>query len=93
MARKKVQSESGEDAVIAKAIIDADTFIRAARERAAANKEYEKAKEGLKVFLGTAPSKVLPDGRTVSQTKTPREGYTVESGFALFIAVSPPPAA
>ena len=73
------------------AMANADVFVRAARERAAADKEYQVAKAGLKDWLGTALSKVLPDGRTVALSIVPRGGYTVLDGTTATLTVSAPP--
>jgi hypothetical protein len=79
-------------AALLKATQDADTFVRAARERNAADKEYQLAKSGLKEWLGDATTKNLPDGRTVTLSVAPRAGYTTEPGVTATLTVGPPPA-
>ena len=82
------------DLVLARAVRDADTFVRAARERNAAEKEYQKVKTALREWLGKAQSKVLPDGRTVSVATVDTEAYSVKAGTKTTLTVSPqPPAA
>ncbi len=75
-----------------KAMVLADTFVRTARERNAAEKEYQKAKSALRSWLGKAQSKVLPDGRTVSIATVDTEAYNVKAGTKTTLTVSSPPA-
>jgi hypothetical protein len=87
-ATKKAPNEATK-----KAMTDADVFVRAARERAAASKEYDTAKAALKAWLDGTPSKVLPDNRTITLATVETAGYSVAPGTKSTLTVSPPPSA
>jgi hypothetical protein len=92
-SKKVSKGQKASDEATAQAVLDADTFVMAGRERNAAAKLYEAAKAGLKAWLGVELSRVLPDGRTVTLSIAPRTGYTVEDGTTATLTVTPPPAA
>jgi hypothetical protein len=79
-------------AALAKATEDADTFVRTKREKNDAERQYKAAKASLKAWLAPLLTRTLPDGRTVTLSVSPRDGYTVESTTAETLTVGPPPA-
>jgi hypothetical protein len=91
MARVKKQDVVDQPTL--NAMIDADVFVRSARERSVADKAYQLAKAALKGWLGARKSRILPDGRTVTLSVEPRAGYTVDPGTCATLTVMPPPAA
>jgi hypothetical protein len=91
--KKGLKAVKTTDPVTLKAMADADVFVSAGRERNAAAKLYDAAKAGLKAWLGTLSSRILPDGRTVALTVVPTTGYTVQDGTKATLTVTAPPAA
>lgn len=92
MARVKKQAPV--DEATAKAMINADVFVRSGRERKTAETEYKGAKEALLDWLGLEPFRLLPDGRTVfkSCSEFPAAVINRSAYTATTVTIGPPPA-
>jgi hypothetical protein len=92
--KKSFKARTAPDEADALAMADADIFVTEGRNRNAAAKLYDAAKARLRLWLGKAVSRTLPDGRTVTLTVVPTSGYEVKDGTKATLTVtSPPPAA